>query len=59
MSLVRGDIFTVHDSDTKLVKEVLNLDNTVRRGESEVNTTGMDWCMINLVQASVPKNITS
>ncbi len=35
--------FTLHGKDTKFISEVLNIDNTVKRGESQVNTTGMDW----------------
>ena len=43
--------FTVHDSDTKFISKILNIENTVHKGQSEVNTTGMHWAMINLVQA--------
>ena len=46
----RGDVFTVHGVDTEHVKKILNLHNITRSGSTEVNTTGMDWTMINLVQ---------
>lgn len=46
----RGDVFTVHDNDTEHVKKILNLHNITRSGSTDVNTTGMNWTMINLVQ---------
>jgi hypothetical protein len=42
--------FTLHDSDTKCIKEILNIENVTNATEREVNTTSMDWAMINLVQ---------
>lgn len=42
--------FTLHGKDTKFMSEILNIESTVRKGNGEMNTTGMDWAMVNLVQ---------
>lgn len=44
--------FTLHGKDTKYISEILNIQNVIKKGSSDINTTGMDWAMVNLVQVS-------
>ena len=45
---MRGDVFTLHGANTSLVMELLHVDRVNRPGST--NSTGLDYCMINLQQ---------
>ena len=45
---LRGDVFTLHGADTKHVTNLLHVDRTIKPGAA--NSTGIDFCMINLQQ---------
>ena len=49
--------FTLHGKDTKYISEILNIQNVIKKGSSDINTTGMDWAMVNLVQVSFLDNL--